>query len=145
MNAFRWILVVPAAIAAWYAVFVLGLSSYFFVDSHLCPPEDVVSGHCNNASTRALLHVTTHAFVAASTFAVMISTVLVAPRHKKSIAWLSFVVGTLVAAYIAGTTRAWTLFAAAFASGLAALAIILHLLQRGAPNNALRRRAKTRA
>lgn len=130
MNALRWILVVPAGIVAWYAVFVLGLLAYALVDSHLCPPEDFISGHCTNASTRRVLDVAMHVFVATSALAVIVSTVLVAPSYKKSVAWLSLLVGTLAAAYIAATTHAWTLFAAALAGGWATLPVILHLLQR---------------
>ncbi len=137
MSTLRWLLLVPTAIAAWYSVFVLGMFTYSYVDTHLCPPEDMISGLCTNSTVEFWRRIVAHAFVALSALAVMTSTVVVSPGKKNPIALLTLVVGTVVAAYLGARTHEWTLFAAATGGGIAGLAIIVHLLPHAAPNNAL--------
>lgn len=134
MNTLRWLLLAPAALAAWYAVFVLGLFSHSFVESRLCPPEELLSGFCTNATAQVWLEIIVHVFVALSALAVMTTSAIVAPGRKRSIAWLTLALGTAVAAYLGTETHEWALFASAVAGGFAGLAIIAHW---SPPNNAL--------
>jgi hypothetical protein len=135
MSALRWLLIVPAAVAVWYLVLV-GMFTYAFVDSSLCPPTDLVSGHCVNFTIRRLLDLTMHVFAGASACAVMVVAVLVAPGHKKPVAWITLAGGLVVAALLAASTRHWPLFAAAAMGGFVALAIILRWLPSLASNSA---------
>jgi hypothetical protein len=129
MTALRWFLVIPAAIASWYAVFICGGFTHSFIDSHLCPAEDLVSGFCFNRGVIFLLDATTHVFVAASAMAVIGSAVSVAPSRKKETAWVAFAIGAAVAIYFGVRTRNYTLLAAALVGGLVALAFF-HLRSR---------------
>ncbi|HEX6904371.1 MAG TPA: hypothetical protein VF789_31980 [Thermoanaerobaculia bacterium] len=130
MSTLRWLLLVPAAIAVWYCVFVLGAFTYSFVEKHLCPPEDLISGLCTNSTIKLWLTIVAHAFVALSALAVMIVAVVISPRGRKPMAWLTLVVGTAVAAYLGAMTHEWTLFAAAVAGGFAGFAVIVYWLHR---------------
>ena len=137
MNTLRWLLLVPVAIAVWYCVFVLGAFTYSFVETHLCPPEDLISGSCTNSTIKLWLMIVVHAFVALSALAVMVITVVISPRWRMPIAWLTLVVGTVVAAYLSATNHEWTLFVAAIAGGFAGFAVIVYWLHHSAPNKAL--------
>jgi hypothetical protein len=129
MVVLRWLLLIPAAVAAWYAALVLGVLTHQAIDDHLCPPEDVVSGECVNPVILQVLEVTIHVFAAVSAVAVICASVLVAPRHKRAVAWLCLVLGTPIAGYMGAITHEWTLFASAVGGGCFTLAIVLRRLQ----------------
>lgn len=79
LRVLRWILVIPAAVAAWCSVLVAGIAT-------LTPPESVGS-----------LGVNVVIFSMLSAVAVVSTSVLVAPAHKKRIAWISWLVGAATA------------------------------------------------
>lgn len=137
MSAIRWLSLVPGVVAVWYGVFALGLLTHSFIESHLCPPEDLFSGLCYNSTVQLWLKVTMHAFVAVSAVAVVSSATILAPGHKNMITWLTLAVGAATAAYLAAVTHEWGLFASAIAGGLTGLVASLYWIQRAAPNNAL--------
>ena len=125
MRALRWWSLLPATVAAWYATFITGMFAYSFIESYLCPQEELISGICINRSIRSILDVTSHVFVAASAIAVVVAAVSVAPNRKKEVAWLSFVVGAAAATYFGVRTHDYHLLAAAIAGGLGTL-ILFH-------------------
>jgi hypothetical protein len=137
MSSMRWCLIAPIAIAVWYVVFVLGLFTHSFVESYFCPPKDLISGFCVNSTVQAWLRFLVHAFVAVSALAVEAVTVVVAPKCKKSVAWLTLASGMAVAAYFASETDEWVLFASACVGGFAGLLAVTLWLRRPVPNNAL--------
>jgi hypothetical protein len=131
MRVLRWALLVPLAIAAWYAVFATGLFTHFYVEQHFCPSEDLVSGFCQNQSMQIALTVLMHTFTALSAAVVCFSAVLVAPSHKEPVVWIAFVIGLLIATCFGFMARDWSLFvAAAIAGAVAATAITFSLRAR---------------
>ena len=100
INLLRWIGILPAAIAGWYLALITGLLLLAALDS-LCPPEEVVSGMCN-ASWYPLASRLLMCFGAAlSAFLVVLVSSLVEPSQRKAVAWLAYVVGAVIAFYMA--------------------------------------------
>ena len=134
----RWILILPAAIAAWYAALFIGIALYQGLEA-LCPPDQVESGHCFAPwflpASSALI-----AFGAALAAAfVMIACTLLAPSHKRQVAIATFVVGTLVA-----IAMGWNLAVAPMVAAITAGATVLVILLRrlaplSLPNTSLER------
>lgn len=124
----RWLLVVPAAVAAWYSVFVVGIFAHGYVEETLCPAGEMVSGICTNRDVQRILKVVVHAFVALSAAAVESAAVAIAPSHRNGTAWIVFAVGAVVAVVFGVATAAYTEAVAAILSGLlTAIAIIRYL------------------
>jgi hypothetical protein len=114
----RWLLVVPAAIAAWYLVFVVGIFTHGFLEEALCPAGEMESGMCMNRRVRLILAILVHLFVALSAAAVVSTAAAVAPSHRTRMAWIAFVGGSLVAVAFGIAAWAYTEALAAVASGL---------------------------
>jgi uncharacterized membrane protein YraQ (UPF0718 family) len=130
MNTLRWALLIPAVVAAWYAVLISGLWLHFYIEQHACPPQDLVSGFCDNEQIQAWLRSLRYVAVGVSAAAVETVAVLVSPSHKARMAWITLAAGLLVAAYFA-TAAGWSLFlAAAVGGGLSALVIVRTLRRR---------------
>ena len=124
----RWLLVGPAAVAAWYFVFVVGIFTHGFLEEALCPAGEMISGMCTNPRVQVILKVLVHAFVALSAAAVLSTAAAVAPSYRNETAWITFVAGSLVAVAFGIGARAYTEAVAAVASGLlCAMAISRHL------------------
>ncbi len=120
----RWILILPAAIAAWYVSLFLGIALYKGVEA-LCPPGQMESGHCFApwflTASKALV-----AFGAAlAATLVMVTCTWIAPAYKRQVAIATFVIGTAVAIIMA-----WNHEFAAMASAIVAGAIALTILLR---------------
>jgi hypothetical protein len=114
----RWLLVGPAAIAAWYLVFIVGLFTHGFLDEALCPAGEMESGMCMNRRVRLTLGILVHVFVALSAVAVVSTAVAVAPSHRNRTAWVAFVTGSVVAVAFGIAAWAYTEAVAAAAAGL---------------------------
>jgi hypothetical protein len=127
-HALRWILILPAAIAAWYAALFIGIALYQGVEA-LCPRDQVESGHCVApwfmGASNALI-----AFGAAlAAVLVMIACTLIAPAQKRQVAIATFFLGAIVAVTI-GWNHAVAPMIVAIIAGAIVLAI---LLRRHAP------------
>ncbi len=134
MRAVRWLLLVPAAIGAWYAVFAAALFAYFYVERHFCPPTDLVSGFCANETVQQALEALTHLSVALSAIAVGVAASAMAPSHKEPTVWATLGAGLVIAGIFGFAAHAWSLFLAAAAGGtLGAVAIVL-FVRAQAPN-----------
>jgi len=120
----RWVLVVPAAIAAWYAVFIIGLFTHDLVENTLCPSDQLESGTCTNETVIAQLHVVVHVFVALSAVAVILAAVFVAPSHKKVVAWIALLCGATVASLFAVAAEAWSEGLVALMAGITVTALL---------------------
>jgi hypothetical protein len=124
----RWTLILPAAIAAWYAALFIGIALYQGVET-LCAPDQVESGHCFApwflTASNALI-----VFGAglAAVF-VMLACTLLAPAHKREVAIATFVLGALVA-----ISMGWKLAIAPMLSAIVAGAIVLVILLRRYPS-----------
>lgn len=132
-NLLRWLLLLPATIGIWYVIFIASLYCYFFIDKHLCPARDIISGMCYNDNVESILNAETHIGVGLSAMAVCIVSTAVAPSHKMTTAWTTLALGT-IAAGIMVSTETWQLFFTAVASGfLTVLAIKRYLSCSQAP------------
>lgn len=130
MHTLRWLLLLPAIICAWYLVLLLGVGAYAFVNAQLCPPDELVSGLCGNATIRTLLVWLQRVAVAASALAVLATAAAIAPARKQATLWTTLVAGLGIATGLAFVTGEWALFAAAALGGVAGAALIAAKLRR---------------
>jgi hypothetical protein len=137
-SVFRWILMLPAAIAAWYAALFIGIAVYQGVEA-LCPADQVESGHCFApwfATTSNVLIVFGAALAAVL---VMIVCTSLAPSHKRQVAMATFALGTLVAISM-GWKSAVTAMLGAILAGTMVLVILLRrYASLSRPNKSLER------
>lgn len=134
----RWILILPAAIAAWYTALFVGIALYQGIEA-LCPPDQVESGHCFApwflTTSNALI-----VFGAAlAAVLVMLVCTWIAPAHKRQVAIATFALGTLVA-----IGMGWDLAFAPTLGAIVAGAVVLTILLRryasfSRPNKSLER------
>jgi hypothetical protein len=115
--------VLPAAVAAWYAVFAAGLFAYRWVES-FCPPHELISGMCMNAGVIRAQRATIVLFVALSAVAVVLAAVITAPERKFEIAWITFAAGSALAIFMAVVGESPAEGAAAVVGGLLTALII---------------------
>src|SRR2546430_406884 len=99
MKVLRWALTAPAAVAAWYATFFVGIFAHEFIEKAICPAGQMISGICMSESVQRRLDGVIVIFVAVSAIAVVGAAVATAPSHKAAVAWVVFGAGGLVAAY----------------------------------------------
>ncbi len=118
MIALRWLLLIPATIAGWYAIFAAALFTHFYVEQYFCPPEDLVSGFCHNAKIQWMLAGLIHVSVGLSSITVIGIATMVAPSHKKQTTRVILAVGIVVAAYFGFVAHSWSLFLAAAIGGI---------------------------
>lgn len=123
----RWLAVVPVAFVAWYAVFLFGMALIIGIGS-LCPSEDIISGSCvawwASYAERA-------AFIFCSglaAFLVVVSSALVAPSHRRIVAWVSFGLGFIVAAFMSLPLSAFGELFAATVAGLVGVSFVTRFL-----------------
>ena len=130
MKWLRWFAVIPTAIIAWYVVFIFGLTLVSAIGS-LCPPEEVISGHCGAwwypYAERTIIIFS----VALSAFLVVVSAATVSPSHRVLVAWVAYVTGVIVAIYFVTQTSAVAEFVAAILTGLLAVFCVAKYLDYG--------------
>jgi hypothetical protein len=134
----RWLLVLPAALAAWYAALFLGIALYEGVEA-LCPFGQVVSGRC----IAPWFVDASDAFIASgaalAAALVMIACTFVAPTHRRHVAIATFAVGTVVAIMMGWTTFAAATIAAIIAGAVVLVILLLRLAPLSLPNISLER------
>ncbi|PRH82768.1 hypothetical protein C6N40_06050 [Arenimonas caeni] len=130
MHTIRWLLVLPAAVAAWSLVAFASLAAHAVVGSRLCPPADMVSGMCGNPTIRVALEVLTHTGVALSALVVLVVAVSVAPSRKLNVLWLFLVVGLGIAGALSHVIGAWSLWWAALGGAIAGSLLVGRVLRR---------------
>jgi hypothetical protein len=118
----RWILVLPTALAAWYAALFISIALYRGVEA-LCPFGQVESGRC----FAPWFLDSSDAFIASgaalAAALIMIACTLLAPTHRRQVAITTFIVGT-----IAAIMMGWETFAAATIAAIISGAIVLVIL-----------------
>jgi hypothetical protein len=129
----RWVLLVPAAIAAWYAVFIAGIVVHQTIERRACPAGELVSGGCANPTVVRLLHVVVYVFVALSAVAVVATATAMAPSARRLVAGAAFVVGAGVAIWFSVTAKAYGEGAGAICAGLATVMVVYALERRRGP------------
>jgi hypothetical protein len=120
-------LVIPASLLAWLAVLLIGIVAHGYAEKALCPPDDLVSGFCDNATAQAKLEVLFFAIAALSAIAVVGASVAMAPTNKSAVAWTAVAIGSLVAFMLAGVSVVW--LSAVVAGTLAAVAATVYPLR----------------
>ena len=88
---------IPGAILSWYVALVLGLISLGIRDS-LCPSENLVSGVCMGDFVELTTDILTITFSGISAILVVVTSVLIAPSNRVTIARTAFVAGSIAAA-----------------------------------------------
>lgn len=124
MKIFRWIAVAGVGLAAWYAVFVVGLLTYGPVEKLLCPAGDFISGTCMNPSVEYFMKGWIVLFVGLSGIGVVAAASWAAPARKVLTAWVALVAGGFVAVYFAVKTEMYVAGAVSIVSGAATAAAI---------------------
>lgn len=124
-HTIRWILILPAAVASWYAALFLGLAMYRGLES-FCPEDQMVSGHCFAPWFSAATDVLFAFGAALAAVLVMVSCTWVAPTHKRPVAIATFAVGAMVAMFLGrGSSQGMASMVAAILAGAVTLAILL--------------------
>jgi hypothetical protein len=129
----RWVALLPAVLAAWYAAVFIGVAVLNYVES-LCPPELMISGMCTAEwfprAEKAVFCLAT----AVSAVLVVLSAALVAPFQKIRTAWSIFAVGSAVAILWGVEGEAWLeLVSTLVAGGIAVMVVRTVVAQPGAP------------
>ena len=125
-SAIRWLLLVPSAVAAWCFVFFFSLVLH-----------EVVVGRCFNSDApppaycqaswfpREFLHDALVLFGAGlSAVVVVIVAAVVAPSHKRHVAWVALAAGAILAAVMAYGSGAVAEGAVAIAAGVLAAVVV---------------------
>ncbi len=144
LAAARWVLLIPVAIAAWYAVAFVGAMVYRPIEQALCPPGDWISGGCRNEDVALAMEVVMNFFIGLSALVVGVSSVVIAPAWRRRVAWIVFSVGACIAIAFGFALRTdygmglveshWDYVASAVGAGLAGVLAIDHLLRRNRSN-----------
>ena len=120
LTIFRWILLIPGAVLAWYLALFLGLLANSLRKS-LCPDEYMISGMCTGLFGEITLDVLLVLFSGISAFFVVGSSALIAPAHKGAVAIAAFLIGGGVAGFFLVDSQfvAWMEFVSAITFGAA--------------------------
>jgi hypothetical protein len=123
-DTFRWALVVPSAVLAWYvAVFFGVLFSAFVVapcsDSDAPPPQ-----FCEAAWFVPVRLGVVPFWVGVSAIMVVTVSALVAPSHRAAVAWLAAGIGTAVALVMGYSAEAFFEAVVAIACGVLAAVVV---------------------
>lgn len=116
----RWLGLIPAAISGWYLALMLGIFLLALAE-RTCPAENRVSGICTAWWFGYIEKLIVYIGVAVAAFLVVIFPTLMAPSHRYLVAGSIFLLGALVAGYLAWELSAWGEFLAAVAAGLSAV------------------------
>lgn len=115
-HCIRWLAVVPTAILTWHIALLVGLLLHSGLEA-ICPTEQKVSEICIApwfAGAEAGVFIFSAAFAAAL---IVTACTLIAPDHRRIVAWTTFGLGTLAAAYLALQAMAIWEFVAAVVAG----------------------------
>ena len=133
MRALRWLVLLPAAAAAFYLAIAATIATHFLVEQHLCPAADFDRGICSNRALAVVLEFIKHGGAALTVIAVAGVAVIIAPSHRRPVLWAALGLVLLLAAYFGYAGSAGSLFVAALAGSVLAAAVILRLLRARAP------------
>lgn len=112
----RWLLIFPVAIIAWYSCLIFGFV-FMHLLNYFCAPEFMESGYCIAKWYGVAEDVLVAFFASLSAILIVTSSTLLAPCNKKTVAIISFILGFIVACYMAYHTKAWLVLAAVSFAG----------------------------
>jgi hypothetical protein len=116
MRIVRWLLVPPAAFAAWVGALLLGLAGINALDA-LCPPDLMISGVCTAAWHPPAMRVLEAVCAAVAAAGVVVAPALIAPAYRVAVATICFFAGAAFAVFMAWAGGLWIALAAAALSG----------------------------
>jgi hypothetical protein len=123
-KCLRWIAVVPSAIVAWVIVFVVSLYLLGRAERLFCPAEFLSSSGCYVSWWRDVERGATILGASLAGVLVVVVATVVAPSHKKSVAWWSYGAGAVVAVFMGLLSSLFMeMMATLLAGGLAAVAL----------------------
>lgn len=123
-TTLRWVLLVPAAVAAWFGVFLIGLVAYQATEHATCPAARMVSGQCVDPRVQSTLEIVIYIFAGISAVAVETAAAVTAPSHKALVTWLTFFFGSWVALVFGFAGNAYGQASTAIAAGLMGAVVI---------------------
>ena len=129
IKIIRWILVIPAAVIAWYLALVISLFLLNLVEIY-CPQEFTVSGACSASWTKAIFNVLVIFGAGLASILILVFSALMAPSKKILVSKVVFMGGVLFAIYAVHQTSAWGAFISAILCGTVTLIIQLRVLKR---------------
>ena len=89
-----WAAIFVAAFTAWLLVFFAGAFVDSILEQALCPPEDWASNMCWNRGVDATRDAMVNVYAAVSALFVGLTCVLMAPRNRREVTWVVFLVGS---------------------------------------------------
>jgi MFS family permease len=102
VTILRWALLVPATYASWLAIVFLTMLAVGSAEKSLCPPEQFISGFCDDPAVRKLADRLLLTGAALSAAMVVAVSAAVAPSHRAIVAWIAYGTGAAVALKFAG-------------------------------------------
>ena len=124
LKTLRWLLILPMAVAAWFAAFV-GTIQLLDVVYYFCPPENQVSGMC----THSVANVAESALVVfgagLSAVLVILAAAVTAPAYKAKIAAGTLFLGLCVALWAYLQTGLLLAFLGAVTAGIITFFLVL--------------------
>ena len=119
----RWIAILPAIYVSWHLSLIAGMALLAIAEA-FCPEDQMVSGLCV-APWFFWVEDAIFLFCAALAAALVVaSAAFIAPAHRVRVAWMAFIGGCLIAAFLGWSTGAFKELAAAVISGLVAALLI---------------------
>lgn len=136
-NILRWVLVIPMAIIACYAIFIFGMIIHNYIETNYCPPEDIISGFCHNNQIQMWLKINSLIFIILSVLVAVLFAAFVAPDNRIKVAWFSLCIGEITAAYMSFKMSSPLFFVSAMIGGVLSVLIIWRV-SRNTPNKSLK-------
>lgn len=130
VQVFRWLLITPACVAAWYLALFIGLYIHSIVAS-FCPPEFIVSGFCEAPWYPTAEKIVMCSGAALSAFLVVLTAAAVAPSHRVLASKIALAIGAVVAIIFAVAGGAYFALASALLAGLLGVLVATALVRRG--------------
>ena len=129
MPLLRWLLMLPAAISAWYLALAAGIALHGSL-LRFCPPDQVVSGWCAAPWHRYASQAVVCMGAGLAATMVLLICAWLAPTHKRQVAITTYLIGAVVACMMGMAATAYAAMASALLAGAVILALILHRLTR---------------
>ena len=128
--ALRWLLLVPAAVAAWLLAVLLATVLLGGL-RRLCPDRQVVSGMCVAPWFGPASDAVVALGAALAAIFVLRAVTVTAPSHKKFVAVVAYLAGALIAAWLGIESGQYLALFATLLAG--ALTLVFLLRRRGDP------------
>jgi hypothetical protein len=138
LRVIRWLLILPGAVAAWYAALILGIGLYKSVDA-LCPFGQVEFGRCLAPWFMDASDVFIGIGAALAALLVMVTCTFLAPTHRRHVAIATFVVGAITAIIMGWESFANATIAAIVSGGVVLGMLLWRMAPLSLPNTSLER------